>query len=129
MRVFLIGGTFMTKNFSLKEARNVMAKHKSLSKSLCDIIAIENSLKLNINNSANKLVECEVFKVLSGISVDELKRYKKGLRIKPLIDNYYISIADIYNLSLDNLVAVKGISRDSAYIIKCISERMQLVKK
>ena len=122
MRVFLIGGTFMTKNFSLKEARNVMAKHKSLSKSLCDIIAIENSLKLNINNSANKLVEYEVFKVLSGISVDELKRYKKGLRIKPLIDNYYISIADIYNLSLDNLVAVKGISRDSAYIIKCISD-------
>lgn len=110
----------MAKNFSSREAKDLIAKHKSLSKSLSDIVSLENSLKLNIKNSADHLARQEMLKVLRGIPVDELNRYKKGLRIKPLIDHYYTSIADIYALSVYNLSAIKGISQDNAYTIKRI---------
>ncbi len=110
----------MAKNFSSREAKDLIAKHKSLSKSLRDIIALDSSLKLNIKNSADNLAMQEILKVLRGIPVDELSRYKKGLRTKPLIDHYYTSIADIYALSVYNLAAIKGISQDNAYTIKRI---------
>lgn len=119
-RTFLIRIITMAKNFSSREAKDLIAKHKSLVKSLSDITALESSLKLNIKSSADSLAMQEILKVLRGIPVDELSRYKKGLRTKPLIDHYYTSIADIYALSVYNLAAIKGISQDNAYTIKRI---------
>ena len=110
----------MAKNFSSREAKDLIAKHKLLSKSLSDIISLDSSLKSNIKNSADSLAMQEILAVLRGIPVDELSRYKKGLRTKPLIDHYYTSIADIYALSIYNLAAIKGISQDNAYTIKRI---------
>ena len=110
----------MAKNFSSREAKDLISKHKSLSKSLTDILALNNTLKSTIKNSADNLAMQEILKVLCGIPVDELSRYKKGLRTKPLLDHYYTSIADIYALSVYNLAAIKGISQDNAYTIKRI---------
>ena len=110
----------MAKNFSSREAKDLIAKHKSLEKSLIDVISLEESLKSNIKNSADSLAMQEILKVLRGIPVDELSRYKKGLRTKPLIDHGYTSIADIYALSIYNLANIKGISQDNAYTIKRI---------
>lgn len=110
----------MAKNFSSREAKDLIAKHKSLEKSLIDVISLEESLKSNIKNSADNLAVQEILKVLRGIPADELSRYKKGLRTKPLIDHGYTSIADIYALSIYNLANIKGISQDNAYTIKRI---------
>lgn len=110
----------MAKNFSSREAKDLIAKHKSLEKSLIDVISLEESLKSNIKNSADSLAMQEILKVLRGIPVDELSRYKKGLRTKPLIDHGYTFIADIYALSIYNLANIKGISQDNAYTIKRI---------
>lgn len=110
----------MAKNFSAREAKDLIRKHKVLSKSLNDIIALDNNYKAAIKSSADNLAMQEILRVLRGIPVDELSRYKKGLRTKPLIDHYYTSIADIYALSVYNLSAIKGISQDNAYTIKRI---------
>ena len=110
----------MAKNFSSREAKDLIAKHKSLEKSLSDVISLEESLKSNIKNSADNLAVQEILKVLRGIPADELSRYKKGLRTKPLIDHGYTTIADIYALSIYNLANIKGISQDNAYTIKRI---------
>ncbi len=117
---FVIWVDTMAKNFSSREAKDLISKHKSLSKSLTDILALNNTLKSTIKNSADNLAMQEILKVLCGIPVDELSRYKKGLRTKPLLDHYYTSIADIYALSVYNLAAIKGISQDNAYTIKRI---------
>jgi uncharacterized protein YukE len=117
---FVIWVDTMAKNISSREAKDLISKHKLLSKSLTDILALNNSLKSTIKNSADNLAMQEILKVLRGISVDELSRYKKGLRTKPLLDHYYTSIADIYALSVYNLAAIKGISQDNAYTIKRI---------
>lgn len=111
----------MAKNFSSREAKELIARCELLGKSLNDITALDNALKLNIKDSANSLVMQEVVSVLRGIPIDELCRYKKGLRTKPLIDYCYTSIADIYALSVYNLAAIRGISQDNAYTIKRIA--------
>ena len=110
----------MAKKFSSKEAKELVNKHKSISKSLNDIVSLSNTLKFNIKNSADNLAMQEILNVLRGIPVDELNRYKKGLRTKPLLDHCYTSIADIYALSIYNLAAINGISQDNAYTIKRI---------
>lgn len=110
----------MAKNFSSREAKELIAKHRALLKTLSDIVFLESSLKLNIKNSADSLAMKEILAILRGIPIDELSRYKKGLRTKPLIDHYYTSIADIYSLSIYNLATIKGVSQDNAYTIKRI---------
>lgn len=114
----------MVRNFSSREAKDLIAKHQALLKSLNDIISLESSLKLNIKVSADNLIMQEVLKVLQGISTDELKKYKKGLRTKPLVDNFYNSIADIYSLSINDISNIKGISRDNACAISLIVDEI-----
>ena len=111
----------MAKSFSSKEARFLIAKHKSLASSLRDITFLDSSLIFNIKNSAVGLATQEVLTALRNIPVDELGRYKKGLRTKPLIDHHYTSIADIYASSIYNLAAISGISQNNADTIKRIA--------
>ncbi len=110
----------MAKNFSSKEAKDLIATHKSLSDALRDTIALEISLKLNIKNSADSIAMQEILTVMRDIPIEELGRHKKGLRIKPLTEHHYTSIADIYALSIYNLAAIRGVSQDNAYTIKRI---------
>ena len=110
----------MAKKLSSKEVKDLINKYKSISESLNNIISLNNTLKLNIKNSADSFAMQEILSVLRGIPVDGLSKYKKGLRTKPLTDHYYTSIADIYASPIFNLATIKGISQDNAYTIKRI---------
>lgn len=70
----------------------------------------------------NTYIEDKVKKELSGISLEELKRVKSGIRVKYLTSAGYRTLADLYNVSVDDLEKINGISRDSAnHILQCVN--------
>lgn len=68
----------MAKNFSSREAKELIAKHRALLKTLSDIVFLESSLKLNIKNSADSLAMKEILAILRGIPIDELNGFYGG---------------------------------------------------
>jgi hypothetical protein len=60
----------------------------------------------------------EGIKILQSISIEEIKRYKQGIRIKTLEDSGYTTYADIFAASVYQLASIRGISENSAKIVK-----------
>lgn len=110
----------MAKEFSAQDARNIITKHKSLILSLKSAASSDFQLKENIKKSVNDFTAQEVLNVLRGVPVDELNREKRGIRLKALIDNNFSTMADLYVASVQNIASVRGISEDTAYLIKKI---------
>lgn len=110
----------MAKEFSSKDAKNLISKHSALLSSLREATRLDNSLKENIKKAADTFVVQEILTVLRGVPVDELNRDKRGIRIKALIDHNFTTMADLYLASVYNIASVRGISQDTAYTIKRI---------
>lgn len=83
--------------------------------------SIEESNK-EISEAANRWLTQEVLAVLRGIPIEEVNRDKGGLRIKALREYGYTTMADIYVSNVYQLATVRGISADTAFVIKHISE-------
>ena len=100
----------------------LLAENKFLMKKLEEIE--DNTLKDEeiIKKAIEYLVAVELLNVLKGISIDESTREKKGIRIKPLKEAGYETMADVYSASEYNLAAVYGISHDIAFTIKRIAD-------
>ena len=59
-----------------------------------------------------------MYRVLSEVSVEELNREKRGIRVKPLIYHNLKTMVDVWGLSVENLSSIRGISEESAKVIK-----------
>ena len=110
----------MAKDFTSREAKNLISKHHSLLTSLKNATTLDLSFKENIKKEADTFVVQEILTILRGVPVDELNRDKRGIRIKALIDHNFTTMADLYVASVYNIASVRGISEDTAYTIKRI---------
>ena len=105
----------------LKISEELLLKQKQIQAKIDDVESENSSSKDEIKKSIDILVANELLKLLKTIPVEELNRDKKGIRVKPLIDNGYTNMADVYTANVYNLSAVYGISQDNAYTIKRIA--------
>ncbi|MDE6598108.1 MAG: DEAD/DEAH box helicase [Clostridia bacterium] len=110
----------MARDFSSRDAKNLITKHNALLSSLKDAAKLSGILKENIKKAADTLVVQEILTILRGVPVEELNREKNGIRVKALIDHNFTTMADLYVASVYNITAVRGISEDTAYTIKRI---------
>ncbi len=108
----------MKKQFSSSDAIRLVNKHLSLLNELKSAIDSENTYKDLIESSADRLFTTEMLKILNSISVDELNKYKRGIRVKTLHEANFNTIADLYTTSTWEISSVRGISQDAAYTIK-----------
>lgn len=108
----------MTKNFTSKDAKSVISKHQYLLDSFTEISNLKQTLKNNIINATNSIINHQIFHVLHGMPIEQLSKYRRGLRIKPLITNNIITMADLWRSSVYNIEAIKGISSNTAYELK-----------
>lgn len=108
----------MAREFSANDAKLLITKHQDLLKNLKSASRSEQVLRENINKAIEAYVEKEVFRVLSEVSVEELNREKRGIRVKPLIYHNLKTMVDVWGLSVENLSSIRGISEETAEVIK-----------
>jgi hypothetical protein len=108
----------MKRQFSFIDAKKLFRKHQRIQ---YRINVIEKS-SLNYRHTAYLAVQqylyAEGIKILQSISIEEIKRYKQGIRIKTLEDSGYTTYADIFAASVYQLASIRGISENSAKIVK-----------
>lgn len=78
-----------------------------------------NDCKAKIAERAQKARGRKAYSVLNDIPIDELKREAgSGIRLKPLKDHGFNTVADIYSANLYELCSINGISELSARNLK-----------
>lgn len=112
----------MPKEYTSTDAKRLIAEHNELLERLSSSHALSGQQENDIKKAAGKLVGVYVIKCLREIPLEELNRDKRGLRIKPLQDCGYSSVADIAGLSVYQLCSIRGISEDAARTIRRITD-------
>ncbi len=79
----------------------------------------------DVKNKAYLWQNEEVIELLSTISVDELKKYKKGFRINSLKENGIRTIKDVLNADIIGLKQIYGISQNMAYDMDNIAQKIK----
>lgn len=95
----------MARSFSGSEVKELIRKHNDRLNSLNQVIKNSSLLKNEIKKSADKFITQEIMVVLRGVSVDELNREKRGIRVKDLHDNGVDTMADVIAMSRYNLAS------------------------
>lgn len=113
-------GDTMAKNFTAKDAKDIIGKHTAMISSLKEAGKFNETLKQNIKSAADNFAVQELLTVLRSVPVEELNRDKKGIRTKALTDHNFNTMADLYVASVQNIASVRGISEDTARTIKSI---------
>lgn len=86
--------------------------------------------RLQIQKAADELATQETLKVLRGVPVETINNDSKGIRTKPLRDNHYETVADLWGATVWNLTSIRGISMDAARSIKkCAADYAAKAKK
>ena len=114
----------MARPFATKDAKRLIKEHKEIQQRLNATNALEQQYREKILSAANNMVANEVLAVLKGVPVEEVNRNKKGIKTKPLRDYGYTSIAELSTASVYQIASVKGISEDTAYTIKLITNEL-----
>ena len=105
-----------------KETKKIVGQHKEILKFFDEVSDKIVETRQQIKNAVDSAVVSEVMDVLRGISIDELNRDKRGIKVKALRDYGYENIADIVSANQYQLASVYGISEDTAYTIKRIAD-------
>ena len=108
----------MAKKFSSSDAKKLITRSARITRSLSQAGRLTAILKSRIRHAADLFLDCEVYKVLQSVPVDEISRTIKMIRIKTLIDSGYATMADVARASLDELIDIQGISSEGAQSIK-----------
>lgn len=111
----------MSKFVKISEARNLYNKVSDLLKNLTEIKNKEFKLKLQLQNKIDEEINRETVELMKTVSINEITREQKGLRIKPLIDSGYNSVYDVIIANTSKLQSVKGVSEESARQIYAIA--------
>ncbi len=111
----------MSKFVKISEARDLYNKASDLQNKLAEIANKEFKLKQQLQSQIDEEISRETAELMKGVSINELAREQKGLRIKPLADSGYNSIYDIIVADPYYLQSVKGVSIESARQILAIA--------
>lgn len=107
----------MAKLFSSRDVKLLLEQHNRRLNNLKAASSVSEQYLNQIKATSDNLAMQEVMNVLRGVPVDELTKQKKGLKIKPLLDHGYRTVADIYSSTPYRLASIRGISQDAAYTI------------
>ncbi|RNM36997.1 DEAD/DEAH box helicase [Slackia isoflavoniconvertens] len=111
----------MAKSFSFGDAKRLLRDVAELQRRIRMAPTRMDELKGDIVQAAEALKSAELTKSLLELPVEDLNKYKKGLRTSLLRENGYTSIAHVCNTSYSNLSAIYGISESSARDMKKIA--------
>ena len=79
-------------------------------------------IKDEIHLKASKMAEKEALKVLDDVSVDEINKDKKGIRVSALKNAGIETIADVIRKSEYSIASIYGISEMNAHIVKTAAQ-------
>lgn len=114
----------MAKNFSTKDAKNILKVHHDITEKLKGAESITQNYRNAVKTFSDALVKKEADYMLSTIPVEEINRDRSGIRVKLLRDNGYSTIADLNKASIHSLAKLNGISDDGAVQIKKICDEI-----
>ena len=110
----------------IREFESLIKTFDGVSKLIGQVDERGREIEEEIKQSALRLTTQESLKILSDISVDEVNRESKGIRVKTLKDAGYMTVADIYAASVYELEAINGISEARAFELKRIAEKIAM---
>ena len=114
----------MARPFTSEDIEPLLKEHKNILSFLKNGENIAEKYRTEIMEAADAFVIHEIVKVLDEIPVEEINRNKWRFRIKTLRENNFNTIADLYVASVYKIAAVQGISYDSAYTIKYVTDEL-----
>lgn len=107
----------MAKLFSSQDVKLLVEQHNRRLNDLNAASSVSAQYLRQIKATSDHLAMQEVMNILHEFPLDELTQQKKGLKIKPLFDHGYRTVADIYSSTPYRLASIRGISQDAAYTI------------
>lgn len=110
----------IVKDFEPIDVKKILNIHQSILNGTIKIIKQNDAAKFDSKKAAEAYVAAEVSKILDTVSVEELSRYKSGIRVKSLLNNNVNTFADLEKISTRALIDINGISQETALTIKKI---------
>ena len=108
----------MAREYSSAQAKSLLSEYRALEASLTHAVSVVQELRPVIRDAADQYLAQEGLRILEGVPVEELNKYKEGFRTGVLRDNGYETLADIWTSTVYQLSSIYGISEDQAYRIK-----------
>ena len=111
----------MARTYSASEVRALQRKHQELYAKFRQLDTLSMRCRTEVQSAASKIAASGSAELLGTIPVDELTRYKKGVRVKSLHDAGFHTISDLVKANPFQLSAINGISPEGAQEIKSIA--------
>ena len=108
----------MARDFSAKDAKKIIRTHETYIASLKEAKGLSIALRDEVKKAADAYTDNEVLTILNTVSVEELNRDRRGIRVKALTENGFETFGDLRAVSVYDIADVNGISEDTAYTIK-----------
>ncbi|MBQ9515306.1 MAG: hypothetical protein IJR57_04255, partial [Ruminococcus sp.] len=108
----------MARTYSASEVKGFQRTYQELYAKFRQVDNLADRCRTQIQNAASKLAASDSSEILKTIPVDELTRYKKGIRVKALHDAGYHTISDILKAQPSRISVINGISPEGAQDIK-----------
>ena len=108
----------------IPEFSKILDKLELLRGQLLNVYSVQNQKKVDIQHAGERMLAQDVVNVLKTIPVEEINRDKNGIRVKALRESGFSNIADLFVASVYQIASVHGISEDSAYTIKRLSNQI-----
>ena len=108
----------MARPVSAAAAKNLIQKHRALLTGLEQTVSRQESRKDAVRTAAGAMVTRETLALLREIPLEELNRDKQGIRLKPLREQGYETVGELYGIPARKLEAINGISPEGAQAIR-----------
>lgn len=108
----------MARNFSSDDVKQLISEHQMLLQNLAAVVDSRDQFVSDIHSAADAVLDKEIQKVLKEVPVETVNRERTGIRTKALRENGFETMADLAMASVHELTDVRGISEDTAYILK-----------
>lgn len=103
------------------DSKQIIKRHRKTIEKLNNINSSVEQYRLKVKKASDVLVAQKVFEALLDMPIEEINRDKRGIRVKALRNYGYKTIADITTTSVYTIASIRGISQDTAYLIKEIT--------
>ncbi len=108
----------MARPVSAAAAKNLIQKHRTLLTGLEQAAPRQESRREIVRAAAGAMVTRETLALLREIPLEELNRDKQGIRLKPLREQGYETVGELYGIPVRKLEAINGISPEGAQDIR-----------
>ncbi|MBQ9248132.1 MAG: hypothetical protein IJ171_06060, partial [Ruminococcus sp.] len=96
----------MARNYSSSEVRAFQREYQELYAKFRQLDSLAEQCLTQINTATGKIASGGSNEILQTIPVDELSRYRKGLRVKSLHDAGLHTVADVMRANLYQISAI-----------------------